>query len=174
MNIRDIIEYYNISSVWHFTDRSNLESIEEHGLLSLEKLTQENIEVPCYGANELSHKLDRERGLDRYVHLSLIKEHPMQFVKKQNGEIPNPIWIEIDVSVLFEDKTIFSDTVANASGSKIYEIDDLDNFVDLEVLWSRTNWSDPVIQQRRKIAKKSEIMIANKIDTNLIVGVYHG
>lgn len=174
MNIRDIIEYYNITSVWHFTDRSNWKSIEKYGLLSLEKLTQKNIEVPCYGANELSHALDRVRGLDRYVHLSLIKEHPMQFIKKQNGEIPDPIWLEIDVSVLFEDKTIFSDTVANATGSKIYKIDDLDNHVDLEVLWSRTDWSDPMIKQRRIIAKKSEIMIANKIDTNLILGVCDG
>lgn len=174
MNIRDIIEYYNTTSVWHFTDSSNLESIKKHGLLSLEILTKENIEVSCYGANELSHTLDRARGFDRYVHLSLIKEHPMQYVKKQNSEIPNPIWLEIDASVLFEDKTIFSDTVANASGSKIYDIDKLDRHVDLEVLWSRTNWSDPAIQHRRRVAKKSEIMVANKIDTNLILGVYHG
>jgi len=168
------MNHYNITSIWHFTDKSNLVSIEKYGLLSLEKLTQENIEVSCYGANELSHSLDRAKGLDRYVHLSLIKDHPMQFTKKQNGEIPNPVWLEIDVSVLLEDETFFSNSVANARGSKIYEIHELNRHVDLDVLWTRTNWFDPEIQYRRRVAKKSEIMVANKIDTNLILGVSHG
>jgi len=35
MNLKETLEEFGITSIWHFTDRSNLESIEEHGLLSL-------------------------------------------------------------------------------------------------------------------------------------------
>lgn len=174
MNLKEALTYYGKTSVWHFTDKSNLVSIEKYGLLSLDIIIKEDIYVSCYGADELSHKLDRNRGLDKFVHLSLIREHPMQYVKTRDGEIPDPIWLEIDASVLFENQSIFSDRVANSNTAKLYEINDLDQVIDLEVLWGRTNWSDPIIQERRKIAKKSELMVANRIDINKILGVYNG
>ena len=104
MKLQETLNYYGITSIWHFTDASNLESIKQYGLLSLTFLEQEKIHVHCYGADRLSHNLDINLGLDQFVHLSLIKEHPMQYVKTRAGLIPNPIWLEIDTSVLFENK----------------------------------------------------------------------
>lgn len=174
MNLKEVFAYYGKTSVWHFTDKSNLVSIEKYGLLSLDIITKEDIYVSCYGADELSHRLDRSHGLDKFVHLSLIREHPMQYIKTRNGDIPDPIWLEIDASVLFENHSIFSDQIANSNSAKLYGIDELDQIVDLEVLWGRANWSNPSISHRRKIAKKSELMAANKIDINKILGVYNG
>lgn len=174
MNLKETLNFYGITSVWHFTDESNLESIKNHGLLSLDLITKQNIHVPCFGANLLSHSLDRNLGLDKYVHLALIKEHPMQYVKTRDGIIPNPVWLEIDISVLFENKTFFSKDVANKNGVKHYNIEYLAQNLDLEVLWGKTDWRDPSIKQRRVVAKKSELMVANKIDYSKILGVYHG
>ena len=174
MNLQETLKFYGITSIWHFTDESNLESIKKHGLLSLDLITQQQIHVPCFGADALSHSLDRNRGLDKFVHLSLIKEHPMQYVKTQDGLIPNPIWLEIDVSVLVENASQFSSDVANKNDVKPYNIELLSQGVDLEVLWGRTNWRDPIIKQRRSSAKKSELMVANRIDYSKIKGVYHG
>lgn len=174
MNLKEALNYYGKTSVWHFTDKSNLASIEKYGLLSLDILTKEDIYVSCYGADELSHNLDRKLGLDKFVHLSLINEHPMQYVKTRDGDIPNPVWLEIDASVLFENHCIFSNCVANSNNAKLFEINHLDYVIDLEVLWGNTNWLDPEIRERRKLAKKAELMVANKIDINKILGVYNG
>ena len=174
MNLQETLKYYSITSIWHFTDASNLVSIEEHGLLSLDLLTQQKVHVPCYGADSLSHSLDRNLGLDKYVHLSFIKEHPMQYVKTRDGIIPNPVWLEIDISVLFDNKTLFSKDVANKNGVKHYNIEHLAQNIDLEVLWGKTDWRDPYIKQRRVMAKKSELMVANKIDYSKIKGIHHG
>ncbi len=175
MNIKAILQHYGINSIWHFTDLSNLESIKKHGVLSLRNIINSRIDVACYGANELSHNLDVSKGLDQFVHLSFIKEHPMQYVKTKSGEIPNPVWLEIDASVLFKNRSIFSKQVANKSGAKLYgNINDLAKYIDLDVLWSRTDWSNPQIQQRRKEAKYGEIMIQNKINIQDIVGIYRG
>ncbi|WP_151899697.1 DarT ssDNA thymidine ADP-ribosyltransferase family protein [Sulfurimonas hydrogeniphila] len=175
MNIQATLQNYGIKSIWHFTDLSNLESIKKHGVLSLRNIIHNRIDVACYGANELSHNLDISKGLDQFVHLSFIKEHPMQHVKTQNGDIPNPVWLKIDASVLFRNRSIFSDRIANKTGAKIYgDINDLSKYIDLDVLWSRTDWRDPQIQQRRKNAKYGEIMIQDKIDIKDIVGVYRG
>lgn len=171
MNLQETLNYYGIDSVWHFTDKSNLQSIYKHGLLSLAMIEKEGFEVPCFGANELSHNLDRYYGLDKFVHLSFVKEHPMCYRKEQNGEIPNPIWIAIKASVLFDESALFSTVVANGTRVPKYNINQLDKKADLEVLWGKTDWSDSKIKQRRTSAKKGEIMIPKMIKSDDILGV---
>jgi hypothetical protein len=166
MNLKRALEQYNINSIWHFTDISNLESIKKYGLLSLQLLTQKNIEVSCYGANSLSHNLDRVHGLDKYIHIAIIPDHPMQYVKKKSGEIPNPIWLEIDTSVLFENESLCCNQVANANEAECYNIEELDRVIDLKTLLNKPHWSNPV--------RKSEILVANRIDFNKVKGVYRG
>lgn len=174
MSIKNTLNHYGIKSIWHFTDLSNLESIEKNGVLSLRNIIKNKIAVSCYGADDLSHSLDRRYGLDKYVHLSFIKEHPMQYVKTRDGNIPNPIWIEIDASVLFNSDSIFSNQVANKTNAKVYDIEDLTEHMDLDVLWGRTDWRDPEIKKRRQSAKYGEIMIKDKISIRDIMGVSDG
>jgi hypothetical protein len=174
MSIQQLLNYYGIRSIWHFTDESNLISIEKYGILSLRNIIRQQLEVACYGADQLSHELDTRKGLDQFVHLSFIKEHPMQFVKTRDGLIPNPVWLEIDASVLFNDNTIFSNQVANKTGAQLYNIRNLADYIDLDVLWGRTDWKNPDIKERRKVAKYGELMIKNQISVNNILGVTHG
>jgi len=166
MNLQKTLKFYGITSIWHFTDESNLESIKQHGLLSLDLITQQQIHVPCFGADALSHSLDRNRGLDKFVHLSIIKDHPMQYVKKRSGEIPNPIWLEIDISVLFENRSLCCNQVANKNHAKCYDIKQIQEVIDLQSLLNNPHWSNPV--------RKAELIVANKIDYSKIKGVYHG
>ena len=166
MDLKETLEFYGITSIWHFTDRSNLDSIEKYGLLSLETLTKKDIAVPCFGADELSHSLDRHLGLDKYVHLAIISEHPMQYVKTRSGEIPNPVWLEIDISVLFENESLCCNQVANKTGAICYDIEDIDKVIDLKSLLTNYSWSNPV--------RKSELLVANRIDLSKIKGVCYG
>jgi len=166
MNIQETLKHYGITSIWHFTDVSNLKSIEEHGLLSLELLRQKSIHVPCYGANFYSHQRDRAFGLDNFVHLSIIPDYPMQYIKTKNGDIPNPIWLEIDVSVLHENLSGCCNQVANANNAEIYEIKDIANVINLKKLLNNPRPRDPI--------KKAQLIVANKIDYTKIKGVYHG
>jgi hypothetical protein len=57
MSIYETLGFYNIDSVWHFTDESNLDTIEKYGILSLNKIVNQNIKVACFGADSLSHSL---------------------------------------------------------------------------------------------------------------------
>jgi hypothetical protein len=166
MNLQETLKHFNITSIWHFTDESNLASIQKHGLLSLALLHEQSIDVSCYGGNALSHNLDRGKGLDKYVHLSIIKDHPMQYRKKQNGEIPNPISLEIDISVLFENKSGCCSQIANAYTAKCYNIKDLDKVIDLKTLLNNPRYDNPV--------RKSQLIVANRIDYSKIKGVTRG
>ena len=166
MNLKETLEFYSITSIWHFTDKSNLASIQKYGLLSLRLLNQYNIDVPCYGADSLSHFLDRNKGIDKYVHLSIIPNHPMLYIKKRNGDIPNPIWLEIDVSVLFEKESLCCNEIANKNGVSCYNINKIAEVIDLKKLLNRPAPKDPI--------KRAQLLVANNIEWNKIKGVYHG
>lgn len=168
MNIQKVLNSHGIKSIWHFTDKSNLETISKHGILSLREIIKSNVTVHCYGANNLSHSLDISLGLDKFVHLSFVKDHPMYYIAKRDGRIVTPIWLEIDLSVLHVDNTIFSDEVANKNGASRFGADKLERMIDFDSLMYPKDFSTKV-----KV-RKAEIMVANNITLDSIRGVYYG
>ena len=168
MGIRETLESYGITSVYHFTDKANLRTIEQYGLQSLKNILSLNIPVKHFGAEELSHNLDQRKGLDHFVHLSFIKDHPMYYMAKKRGNIINPVWIELDLSIIFEENALFSDKVANQNGAKIFNIQQVLEFIDFNKLLFEQEF------KKRVEARKAEIMIQYSINTNYIKGITYG
>jgi len=56
VSIQATLEHYGVRSIWHFTDISNIQSIENNGLLSLRNLINNKINVACYGQIKLSFR----------------------------------------------------------------------------------------------------------------------
>jgi hypothetical protein len=90
----------------------------------------------------------------------------VQYVKVRSGEIPDPVWLEIDVSVLFENKSLCCNGIANASSAECHDIEELGEVIDLSELMYGRDYRSPV--------KKSQLLVANKIDYSKIKGVYNG
>ena len=89
---KEIIRDKNIKSLYHFTDRSNLQSIiESGGLYSWKSCESKNIIIPRAGGSNLSQVLDSQVGIGDYVHLSFIPQHPMLYDTIEDGRITNPI-----------------------------------------------------------------------------------
>ena len=63
--------------------------------------------------------------------------------------------------------------VANATEVEILPLADAlaHGKVDVEVLYLRTDWKDPVVQQRLQIVKKWEILVPDHVPCDLIVRV---
>ena len=96
-----IISKYSFDGIWHFTDKSNLDSIQKNkGLLALGELERRGIGIPSPGGNEWSHDADRIKGLDEYVHLAFVDDHPMLFRAKQEERIKDPIWLKIRSEII--------------------------------------------------------------------------
>lgn len=58
---KEILDKYHINKFYHFTDRSNIESILKNGgLYSWEDCLKKNIYIPHPGGSELSRNLDRK------------------------------------------------------------------------------------------------------------------
>jgi len=168
MSIQEILNDHGIHSIWHFTDRSNLSSIAHNGLLTLESILEQKIEVSRYGASDSSHRQDIKKGLYKCVHLSFIKDHPMYHIAKQDGRIIDPVWIEIDLSIMNDKNTLFSNMLANTYNAPIFSSKQLEKMIDFDaILYEKDFYT-------RKEARKAEIMIFNNINVNQIKGIHNG
>ena len=168
MSFKDMLSKYGITSLYHFTDKSNLESIEKYGIESLKNIFQKGIQVSRFGAESLSHTLDRQRGLDKYVHLAFTNDHPMYYVAKKRGSILEPVWLEIDISVLYDYRTLFCDKVANKTNSHLFGADTVSKHINFADMFYGKTFDE------KKEAKKAEILVFDKIQTNMIKGVTYG
>jgi len=164
----------NRSVLWHFTDKKNLESISEFGLLSWKELCRRGLVPAAPGGNDWSHEADQRFGVDGYVHLSFSKQHPMLYVAKKDGRITDPIWLKIDLSVLDDNNVRYTNAVANKAGIGLLENKAAKESIDLAALFTYLDFGVEGNQERKQAAEKSEALIPTLISPNKILGFENG
>jgi len=172
MNAKDFRKRFSIACFYHFTDRRNLPSIKAHGgLMALSELNRRGVAVPAPGGNAWSHDADAIAGVDDYVHLCLINDHPMEYRATQEGRIENSVYLQIAPEVIELEGIMFAPDVSNKSGVKLLTLEEALTAMDFEVIYTRTDWRDPAIQARRKVAKKYELLVPRQVPADLIRGL---
>lgn len=159
-----------MKSFYHFTDTRNLASIRDLGLLPFAELQSRGIVVQAPAGNDWSHEADERWGLDNYVHLCLMDEHPMEYQARKDGRIVDSRFLQISPAVLAIDGIRFAADIANKSGVPLLSLEEACETMDFEVIYDRTDWKDPDIQQRRQIAKRYELLVPEIVPINLITG----
>lgn len=101
LEIEQYLVQNRIKYLYHFTDRSNLESIRKNGgLYSWSFCEKEHITIDKPGGNSLSRSLDRVHGLEDYVRLAFHAEHPMMYRLRNEGYDLVILRIKVDVAWL--------------------------------------------------------------------------
>ena len=122
-DFKKILEQHHITKLYHFTDRDNLENIIKNGgLFSWKDCEERGITIPKPGGGgpgSTSWSLDKRDGLEHYVRVSFTKQHPMMYVAMSEQRISNPVILEIDPEVIFDEQTKFSDRNATRSGANV-------------------------------------------------------
>lgn len=160
-----------IYSLYHFTDRRNLESINQMGgLYPLADLCRMKVQIPAPGGNQLSHDLDGWAKLDNYVHLCFRSNHPMEYAARQDGRIVESVFLQVHPIVLDWSDVRFAPDIANKAGVSLYSMEEAleQNLIDFEVLYTRTDWRDPEIQQRLQRAERFEVLVPHQIPLKLL------
>lgn len=112
-DFKAVLDHYGIKKLYHFTDRSNLESIiKEGGLYSWSDCERKGIKIAKPGGEALSRSLDCRRNLQEYVRVSFTTQHPMMYVAMQEGRISNPVILEIDPEVIYWEESKYADSNA--------------------------------------------------------------
>lgn len=171
MSTADLIDLVRVSpifnSFFHFTDGRNIAEISSVGLLSMREL-QRRQAATVTGGNEWSLDADRARGLDSYVHLCMRNRHPMEYVASNEGRIQDVRWLKIDPVVLTLPGVMMTLVVSNQAGSELMHPDAAIPQLDLEVLYTKTDWKTDPIKERLRIASKYEILVPDHVPLRYI------
>ena len=140
----------------------------------MSQLIKKKIVVPAPGGNEWSQDADGLKGMNDYVHLCFRANHPMEYLARQDRRIQDTMFLHIHPDVIHWEGVKFTADVSNKRGVKVHTIDEAREILDFEVLYTRTDWSDPEIQKRLKQAEKCEILVPTKIGLDLIRNLPNG
>jgi len=126
----EVLTRNGINKLYHFTDRSNLDSIIKNGgLYSWKDCQNKGIKIPKPGGGgqgSLSWSLDSKKGLENYVRVSFTQHHPMMYAAIKEGRISDSVVLEIDPEVICWTGTKYSDKNATRNDVNVGEtINDL-------------------------------------------------
>jgi hypothetical protein len=174
MSVADFISLILSSKVhttlYHFTDSENLPSIQKHGLLSKKMLRHLGMWPLKYtGGDQLSHQLDEFRGIDSYVSLCFTRNHPMKLRAESDGRLPNACFVAVKPDVLQIPGVRIAFGIANSNNVNIMPIEDALPELDVEVLYSRTDWHNELIQRRLQAAEKLEVLVPDLVPADYII-----
>jgi hypothetical protein len=156
-------------SLYHFTDRGNLQSINDHGgLLPMRLMRELGIAVAATGGNEMSLELDKAFGMDAYVHLCFTTNHPMEHLAKADRRIKDRVWLRIKPEVLKLPGVQITAEVSNKRGVVPMDVTTGLSELDREVIYTRTEWKDPAIYARRTAAEKWEVLVPDIVPLDYI------
>lgn len=154
-----------ITFLFHFTDTRNLRSIRDlGGLYSRHELNKMGRDGYYTGGNRWSLDADEMFGMEKYVHLCLRTNHPLEHIATQDGRIEKTAWLYIDAASVFtHEGVLYSYGVSNKSGMKICSIQEAAQDIDFQVLYTRTDWHDPEINARLRHAELCEILVPKHV-----------
>jgi len=164
MSPSEFLQRYKPTTFYHFTDTRNLPSIRQNGLLPLTEIRRRGIEVTAFGGNDWSHEEDARRGLDSYVHLCFLNEHPMEYIAREKDKrIQVTHFIPVSTAIIQMDGIRFTAEVANKAGSRLLTLAEAAASMDFEVIYDQTDWKNPEINKRRQAAKRYELLVPSPI-----------
>jgi hypothetical protein len=98
----------------------------------------------------------------------------MEYSARKAGTIIDSLFLKISPAVLLLDGVLMTCAVANRSDvSTMSPSEALDN-IDLEVIYRNTVWTNPNVKERRKVAKKCEVLVPDLVPPNYILNMPNG
>lgn len=165
-DLYNVLNQHNISRLYHFTDKVNLKSILSNGLLSAKEILKRGL--PCkYASSKDSRMIDKEMGLDDFVRLSFVRNHPMMHTSMTSYGL-HPVIIEINPFIALMPNVFFSDRNTLRKNAQIGQ-----NASDLKKIDFATILSDiayynlPTLE--KKIKYQAEVIVKNRIGPEMIL-----
>jgi hypothetical protein len=96
----------------------------------------------------------------------------MCHVASKEGRIKTPRYLAISPDVLELEGIKIALDVANKSGVQILDLDTALESLDVQVLYTRTDWKQPAINERLRAAEKCELLVPECVPVKLIKGAF--
>lgn len=167
---QNVLNNNNINTLYHFTDRANLQSIKRHGALySWHYCVSNSIDIPMPGGDDLSRSLDRRYNLQNYVRISFTRNHPMMYVALNQNRINNPVILEIDSEVVFWKNSKYANK--NATRNDVSIGSEIDDFKRIKFNIVKLNKHFD-LDENNKPYYQAEVLILEKIPIEFIKNIH--
>ncbi len=166
---KKILERHGIKKLYHFTDRDNLESIISNGgLYSWADCESKSITIAKPGGSNISRQLDSRDGLQSYVRVSFIKQHPMMYVAMNDNRISNPVLLEIDPEVVEWKGTKYADRNATKNGAHVgSDVEDLE-LIHFDTVKAQKHFD---LNEDEQPFFQAEVLVKNHIPLKYITNI---
>ena len=157
---------------YHFTDKNNLNSVRERGLLCTKELRRLGIfkrVVP--GGDAASQASDTKNGTDQFVCLCFTNTHPMCHVASHRDVDPiDPTWLSINPEIIKAKGVLITDAPSNQSGVVPQNPSAALDNLHLDAIYNFIDWGKhPEAYAQRIIAEKYEILVPTQVVVDYIV-----
>jgi hypothetical protein len=154
--------------LYHFTDKKNLPSIKERGLLCTSELRRIRLfDKVVTGGDANSLISDANAGTDRYVCLCFTTNHPMCFRAAERGL--DPIYLSIDPEIVRTPGVLVTNAPSNQNGVVPVAVAQGLDSLHLDCIYQWIDWSlNPGIRDQRILAEKYEILVPRAVATSYI------
>jgi hypothetical protein len=161
---------YGKQYIYHFTDKRNIHEIKKHGGLMPRAMLNNIPYVP--GGNQWSIDADNCMGMQNYVHLCFLDDHPMEFLARarEEGRIDS-IWLEVSTDIFDLPNVKYCAGVANRADAKYLTANEAIKIMDFDHLFNPYDFNVEENRLRHNEAKKYEILVPSKISVELIRGL---
>ena len=170
-NFQTILQQHGITKLYHFTDRANLSSIRANGgLYSWHYCQQNNIIIPKPGGSPTSWILDERKGLQNFVRVSFVRDHPMLFIAQKDGRITSPVLLEINIELIYKTATKFA--TQNAAKNGVTADPTFEKFSSIKFPILRRSYFDLTAEE--KPFYQAEILVLQEIPLKYITNINSG
>lgn len=159
-----------VMGFFHFTDERNLPIIRaSRAIFCLDVIRAMNIPVAAFGGDAGSQASDKRNGMDKYVHLCMFNQNPMEYRARQDGRIRTSKFLEIDREVLRDRPGVmFTPGMSNKTGVTTMTVSEAIEQLDFNAVCNRMNLDDGNQLRRVLEARKYEVLIPHSIEERFI------
>lgn len=166
-DIEGFLKINDIKCLYHFTNRKNIDSIKRHGICSIDKLKQMNIQTH-FSSTFMSREIDKHKQMSNYVHLGYEKHHPMLFSALAEGRLYEYTILMVSLEVLLLKSTVYSDI--NAASSTATFSSDIQFFLSLPFTVFHNKSYLNLTPQEKKFFQ-AEVLVERQIKTENILNI---
>jgi hypothetical protein len=165
----EAVQHRLLGHLLHVTDERNLETIEKHGLLSVNRAKEIGVTPSYPGGSQLTRALDGNVGLDHAVFLSFFNLGLMP--KYADAKQRRPVLLRIDPGILFLSGVRVALGRANRSRTNVYKPARAFYEMDWELIFGDVDMSQAEGKLRYLQVRDYEVLVPNTVPTEYILGL---
>jgi len=133
IELQELVSRLRIDRLYHFTALANTGQIYQHkGMYSRCRHAEVGIQCQHFVSDDKSRWHDSRIGLDKYIHLSFVRDHPMLHVSRKRNSHVKMMLLHINPKVLLLDGVMFTEVMANSMYSSPYPVSVLSDHLPLK------------------------------------------